>query len=272
MADLTETKVVSDSELLVFGYFNRLQQEHTLALLVPSDVVHLIVMFLNTFIFPLTTQQSEQISQKSFFDIIVEDITLIGNISADHELLKLKIDLNVPPTAPLILLEMRLGVLLTVYELAAIRDHIAEDKKALNAEDAQRLHKLIQLNDAQFWNHMVSACHNGVWMNRHKRRGVCVKRRYLIHGDRLFWTKTNKLDRAYSIQLNKIVNLEIGTKLFRSSLPMEMKIPSNCCLSIVSKNMGIDLSSANKDALQTRLFAAYIRGLQEHFFATSAVR
>jgi len=219
-------------------------------------------------IFPLTDDQLRLVTNQHHLKMLMDEMTHFGTIGVDAGLLKLKIPVDVPAITPIHKLEKRLGVLMTTQELAEIRRSIAGDEKTNGEQNisAQDI-KVLQLDDKEFVNHMMSACEKGVKFIKHKKKGVYDERYVLIHNDRLYWKEKpeERNHRSRSMHLTKIIQVMIGKNTKALKHEELVSIPPSCCFSVVAKKATLDLSTPNKDPIEVREFTSYLKGLQRHF-------
>ena len=221
-------------------------------------------------IFPLTENQIRQATNPLHLKMLMDDLSHFGTIGVDEGLLKLKIPIDLATITPIHKLEKRLGVLMTVDEIKAIRQSIRGDDKInveqnINPNDID----ILKLNDVDFVNIMMKECEEGVEFIKHKKHGVYDKRCVLIHQDRLYWkeNKQAKTSRSRSMHLTKIIQVMIGKNTKALKHEDLNNIPSICCFSVVAKKATLDLSSPDKNPIDVRKFQSYLKGLQRHFIS-----
>merc|ERR1711971_267180 len=213
-----------------------------------------------TLVFPLNDHQLKQLTNEQHLRMLIDELPANCTVGVDKGLLELKIPADSPKIKPIHKLEKRLGILLSVEEIAQIRKDIR-----LDGADADSIDEL-QLNDKDFFNNMVSVLRNGVPFIKHRKREVYDTRYILIRTDRLYWKERqeDRHEKKRSFHLTKIVNASIG----KCSKPLLHEalanIPENCCFSVVTKKATLDLSTPTMDPIEVRKFVAYLKGFQRH--------
>eukprot|EP01083_Nonionella_stella_P124461 375809_1 len=215
-------------------------------------------------IFPLTDKQLKLVTNPMHLKMLVGDMAHFGTIGVHEGLLKLRIPPDLPTITPIHKLEKRLGVLMTTDEIKQIRDNIRGEK-----DNPEKPIDVLQMNDKDFINAMMTAVDRGVKFIKHKKRGVYDERYVLIHNDRLYWKeKQNERNhRSRSMHLTKIIQVMIGKNTKALKHETLAAIPPVCCFSVVAKKATLDLSTPTQDPIEIRKFTAYLKGLQRHFIS-----
>jgi len=214
-------------------------------------------------VFPLTDDQLKMVTNEHHLRMLMDEMTHFGQIGVDEGCLKLLMPADKPTIGPIHRLEKRLGVLLTQQEIEQIRRGIKGDD---NGGDSKSI-KVLNMNDRDFFNEMMTVAEKGTKFVKHKKGGVYDERYVLIHNDRLYWKErqSDRNKRERSMHLTKIIQVMIGknTKALRHEALAD--ISPQCCFSVVAKKATLDLSTPTLDPLAVRTFTSYLKGMQRHF-------
>jgi len=217
-------------------------------------------------VFPLTDNQLKQLTNEQHLRILGDELPPGCSIGVDEGLLNLKIPADLPRIEPIHKLEKRMGVLLSLEEIATIRKDIRGDDADADSID------VLQLNDKDFFNNMVNVMRNGISFIKHKKRGVYDTRFVLVRTDRLYWKEKqqDRHEKKRSFHLTKIVTVVVGKNSKALRHEQLANIPEQCCFSVVTKKATLDLSTPTMDPIEVRKFVAYVKGFQRHFLLQHA--
>jgi len=218
----------------------------------------------NVLVFPLSDKQIQTLTNEQHLRMLAHDVGEFGSIEVDQGLLKLKIFANLPHSNPIHKLEKRLGILLTLEEVAQIRrDIVGAPADGVDPSSID----VLQLNDRDLFNHMMSITSKGVQFTKHKKRGVSDVRYVMIYLDRLYWKKEqqDRHERDRSFHLSEIKKVLIGKNTKPLKHEFNDDIDDACCFTVRTKRATLDLSTPTMDPIEVRKFVAYLKAFQRHF-------